>query len=150
MTRQRSRVLAGALAVVLLSAGCSTGRRDSDTSDGPAGVGGATVLLNGQTATDHGSKDVPAGGSQPVEVDSFYFNPTVFKGKAGEKLTLTLTNESKIAHNFSLSEQSIDRDVPAGATVTVSLAFPSSGTLVFFCKIHRSTGMLGGLRVESG
>jgi plastocyanin len=91
---------------------------------------------------------VSGGGSQEVEVDSFYFNPTVFTAKAGDKLTLTLSNDSKTLHNFSLAELKVDRDIPVGGKATVTVTFPSSGTYVFFCKYHRSNGMVGGLQVE--
>lgn len=110
---------------------------------------GATLTLNGMTANDHGTKDVSGGGKQEVEVDSCYFNPTVFTAHPGDKLTLTLSNESSILHNFSLTEQSIDKDIQPDAKITVTVTFPPSGTLVFFCKYHVSLGMIGGLQVES-
>ena len=90
-----------------------------------------------------------AGGSQEVEVDSFYFNPTLFTAKSGDKVTLTLSNDSKVLHNFSVKEQNIDMDIPVGGKITVTVSFPASGTQVFFCKFHRSSGMLGGLQVAS-
>jgi plastocyanin len=110
---------------------------------------GATMTLNGLTANDHGTKDVSGGGKQEVEVDSCYFNPTVFTAHPGDKLTLTLGNESDTLHNFSLTEQSIDKDIQPDAETTVTVTFPASGTLVFFCKYHASQGMIGGLQVES-
>jgi plastocyanin len=105
--------------------------------------------LNGRTANDHGTKDVSGGGKQDVEVDSCYFNPTVFTAHPGDKLTLTLGNESTTLHNFSLTERGIDKDIQPDAKITVTVTFPPSGTLVFFCKYHASLGMIGGLQVES-
>jgi plastocyanin len=111
--------------------------------------GGGRVVLNGENANNHGTKAVSGGGSQEVEVDSFYFNPTLFTAKSGDKLTLTLSNDSKILHNFSVKEQNIDMDIPVGGKITVTVSVPASGTQVFFCKFHRSSGMLGALRVAT-
>ena len=107
------------------------------------------MSINGQTANDHGTKDVSGGGSQDVEVDNYYFNPTLFTAKAGDKLNLTLSNDSKTTHNFSVTEQKIDMDIPVGGKITVSVTFPASGTLTFFCRFHHTSGMVGGLKVET-
>jgi plastocyanin len=131
-------------ALALVAAACG---KSSTTSEGGSS---GTITLGGKTANNHGTKDVSGGGSEEVEVDDFYFNPTVFTAHAGDKLTLTLSNESKTLHNFSLSEQSIDEDVQPDGKVTVTVSFPDSGTLVFFCKYHQSKGMVGALKVESG
>jgi plastocyanin len=149
------------LALALVGAACSS---NSSTAAGSPSVGATTsssasgspceestktITLNGQTANDHGTKDVSGGGKEEVEVDSCYFNPTVFTGHAGDKLVLTLSNESDILHNFSLPEQSINKNIPSDGKVTVTVTFPTSGTLVFFCSIHQSLGMVGGLEVET-
>jgi plastocyanin len=90
-----------------------------------------------------------SGGKEEVEVDCFYFNPTVFTAHTGDTLKLTLSNESSTLHNFSLPDQDIDMDVPADGSITVTVVFPDSGTQVFFCKYHQSQGMVGGLEVET-
>ena len=134
---------------VLIASGCSSSAKKSATSaPTSAGETASTIMLNGQTANSHGTKDVSGGGSQEVEVDSFYFNPTVFTAKAGDKLKLTLSNDSKTVHNFSVAELKIDREIPAGGKTTVTVTFPKSGMLVFFCKFHRASGMIGALQVE--
>jgi plastocyanin len=135
------------LALTLVAAACS--KSSTPTSEGGSS-GGGTITLNGKTANNHGTKDVSGGGKEEVEVDDFYFNPTVFTAHPGDKLTLTLSNESNTLHNFSVSEQSIDQDIQLDGKVTVTVTFPSSGTVVFFCKYHESKGMVGGLEVESG
>jgi plastocyanin len=151
--RDRNRLqlaVAGIMTMAVLMSACSSssGSDSSSGSEGDEGSSG-TITLNGQTANDHGTKDVSGGGAEEVEVDSFYFNPTVFTAHAGDKLTLTLSNESSALHNFSLPDQNIDMDVPADESITVTVVFPDSGTQVFFCKYHQSKGMLGGLEVET-
>ena len=49
-----------------------------------------------------------------LELDDFYFEPTVLTGSAGETLTLDLENEGDTEHIFSLTDQGIDQDVEAG------------------------------------
>ena len=136
--------LASVLAAALLTAACGS----TTASTSSPGAGSGKITVNGEAANDHGTKDVSGGGSQSVEVDSFYFNPTVFTAHAGDKLALTLSNESQTAHTFTITEQNIDKDLAVGANVTVTVTFPSSGTVLFFCRFHRSQGMLGGLKVE--
>jgi plastocyanin len=46
-----------------------------------------------------------------------------------------------------LPEQSVDQDTQAGKNATVTVTFPQSGVLEFFCKYHRSSGMAGELSV---
>jgi len=82
-----------------------------------------------------------------VEMDDFYFGPTVLTGSPGQKLTIELKNESKAGtlHNFTLSDQNIDQDVQADQSTEVTVTFPQSGFLEFFCKYHKSSGMVGEL-----
>jgi plastocyanin len=139
-------VLACLFALTVVGTACS--KSSSAVPSGGEAESSSTTTLNGQTANDHGTKDVSGGGEFELEVDSFYFNPTVLTGHAGDKLTLTLSNESTTTHNFSLPDQNVDKDIPSDGTATVDVTFPSSGTLVFFCKFHQSQGMVGALKVE--
>ena len=110
---------------------------------------GGSITVSGQKANDHGSQDVAGESELDLELDDFYFAPTVLTGSAGETLTLHLENEGSTEHNFSLTDQGIDQDVEAGEKAEVSVTFPDSGTLVFFCKYHQNMGMRGALRVSS-
>jgi plastocyanin len=110
---------------------------------------GASTTVGGQKANDHGGQDVAGESELDLELDDFYFEPTVLTGKAGETLKLDLENEGDTEHNFSLTDQGIDQDVEAGEKAEVSVTFPDSGTLVFFCKYHQDMGMRGALRISS-
>ena len=85
--------------------------------------------------------------SLELEVDNFYFEPTVIKGTAGAQITLKLTNDASALHNFTLTDQAIDQDVPPGQSVEVTVTFPQSGFSEFFCKYHKASGMVGELTV---
>lgn len=106
-----------------------------------------TLQLGGLTYNDHGTVDVRGMTSLEVEADSSYFEPTFLRGDPGQSLKLTIHNESNALHNFSLSAQGIDQDLPAGQTVEVSLMFPASGVQQFDCKYHTGLGMNGELLV---
>jgi plastocyanin len=108
---------------------------------------GGTITIAGREANDHGSKSVSGQDEIEVEMDDFYFNPTLLQGEAGQSLTIELRNEGQANHNFSLTEQNVDQDVAAGEDAKVTVTFPDSGMLAFFCKFHAGQGMVGGLSV---
>lgn len=137
------------VAVILVMAAC--GGDDEKTPTGSSGgeKEGGTITIGDQSANDHGEADVSGESETDVEIDDFYFEPTVLTGSAGEEITLHLENEGDATHNFSISDQNIDEDVDSGDEADVKVTFPDSGTLVFFCKFHQGQGMLGGLEVSS-
>lgn len=98
-----------------------------------------------QPASDHGTKDVKSLTELDVEADDYYFEPTFLQGQPGQKLALTIENESGTLHNFSIPEQQLDKDVPPKSKVTVEVTMPQSGTALFFCKFHGPLGMKGEL-----
>lgn len=106
--------------------------------------GGGTISINGKTANNHGTKDFSGQSSASVEMDDFYFNPTVIKGSAGQTLQIKFENESKTLHNFTLAGKDMG-DVQPGKDQTFTVTFPSSGILEFHCKYHFGSGMVGEL-----
>lgn len=137
------RLFAVVLALALAATACGNENGSEE--------GGGTITIAGQKANDKGTEDVSGASSAELELDNeeslYYFEPTILKGTAGEKITLELSNAGSALHNFSVTDQGIDQDVPTGEKAEVSVTFPQSGTLVFFCKYHQSRGMVGGLEV---
>jgi plastocyanin len=129
---RRLAIALGAIVVVL-------------TACGGGGSGGTKIA--GRSANDHGSQDVTGMTSLQINEKNFYFQPTVLKGTPGQHLTLTLKNSSGTDHNFTLDAQHVNKDINAGQTETVSVTFPSSGIVSFFCAFHEHEGMAGGLQV---
>jgi plastocyanin len=127
--------------MVLLAAGC--GGSSSSTSSSSESGGGGKKTIAGVPANDRGSKNV--SGEAEVELDDFYFEPTVLRGKPGSQVTLELKNEGSTEHNLSIDSQSIDKDVEAGEDAKVTVTFPKSGQLSFYCKYHKDMGMAGAL-----
>lgn len=127
--------------LVLLAAGC--GGSSSGSSSSESGGGGGKKTIAGVPANDHGSKNVSSEAE--VELDDFYFEPTVLRGKPGSQVTLELRNEGSTEHNLTIDSQSIDKDVEAGEDAKVTVTFPRSGQLSFYCKYHKNMGMAGAL-----
>jgi plastocyanin len=143
MRRAATAAFVGVLAVA--AAGCggkSTSGEGGGTTGGEAG-GGQTVIA-GVKANDHGSKSVSENEAK-MELDDFYFEPTVLKGKPGQRVTVELENEGKVEHNFTIDSQGIDKDLEAGEDAKVTVTIPKSGLVSFYCKYHKNMGMAGAL-----
>ena len=143
---------AGVLAVLALGlvpalAGCgSSSSSSSGTTTEKSGGGGGQKTIAGLSANDHGTKTVTK--ETEVELDDYYFEPTVIQGKAGQKVTLELKNEGKIEHNFTLAAQGIDKTLQPGEDAKVTVTILASGAVSFYCKFHKSEGMAGALVVK--
>jgi plastocyanin len=131
--------LLGLLAIAVAGCGGYGNSKSKSTSESEGGK----KQIAGVSANDHGSKSV--SDESEVELDDYYFEPTVLKGKPGQKVTLELKNEGKVEHNFTLDSQGIDKDIEAGEDAKVSVTIPKSGAVSFYCKYHKSRGMAGGL-----
>jgi plastocyanin len=133
------------LAIGMVAAACGKSSSSTPASGGSSGgEQSKTMTINGDKANDHGTKTV-SGGELEVELDQFYFEPTVIKGPAGQKVTLELKNEGSTLHNFSLTDQGVSQDVAGGEDKKVTVTIPQSGIVEFFCKYHKSLGMVGEL-----
>jgi plastocyanin len=129
-------------------AGCGSSSSSSSgtTSESSGAGGGGQKTIAGVTANDHGTKTVAK--ETAVELDDYYFEPTVIQGKAGQKVTLELKNEGKVEHSFVIDSQNIDQTIQPGEDAKVTVTIPASGAVSFYCKFHKSEGMAGALAVE--
>ena len=138
------RVRKDALLALVLTAGLvATACSQSQSEEAEGG----TITVAGMSANNHGTKDVSGESELDLELDDFYFEPTLLTGTAGQTVTIELENEGDAKHNFSLPDQAVDQDVESGQKAQVEVTFPDSGTLVFFCKYHQNMGMRGAIRV---
>lgn len=137
------------LAVVPLLAGCgsSSSKSSSSTESTSSGERGKKTIA-GVQANNHGTKTVSSSGKTEVELDDFYFEPTVLEGKAGQKVTLELKNEGKTEHTFTIDSEKIDKELQPGDETEVTVTIPKSGVVSFYCKFHKSSGMAGAVAVS--
>jgi len=135
-------VLVLASTAALVGAACSKSSSES-------GGGGSTskATIDGVQASDHGSKSISGASSVDVELGNsgsdYFFSPTVISGTAGQKVTVQLSNDGNTAHTFTIDSANIDEELQPGTKTSTTVTLPSSGTLVFYCKFHKSLGMLG-------
>jgi plastocyanin len=93
-------------------------------------------------------------------VDSYFYKPDHVVVRVGLPVELTLISQTTLTpHNFVMKEPDagvvINKDVPAGETVTVRFTATKPGTYPFYCdrkllffKSHREKGMEGILSVN--
>ena len=145
--RQGVVIVAGAL-LLLAAAGCGSSSSNSSgtTSEGSGSGSGGQKTIAGVKANDHGTKTVAK--ETEVELDDYYFEPTVIQGKAGQKVSLELKNEGKVEHSFTIDSQGIDKTLGPGEDAKVTVMIPPSGAVSFYCKFHKSSGMAGALAVK--
>jgi len=135
------------LGVVPLVAGCGSSSSSSSSTESSSSGGGKKTIA-GVQANDHGTKTASSSGKTEVELDDFYFKPTVLQGKPGEQVKVELKNEGKMEHTFTIDSQEIDQDLQPGDEAEVTVTIPKSGAVSFYCKFHKSSGMAGALAVS--
>ena len=146
---RRGVLIVAAFLLLLAAAGCGSSSSGSEggTTTEATGGGGGQKTIAGLKANDHGTKAVEDNGKTEVELDDFYFEPTVLEGKPGEKVTLELKNEGQTEHSFTIDSQGVSQDVQPGDEAEVTVTIPKSGAVSFYCKFHKSSGMAGALAV---
>jgi plastocyanin len=138
---------------LLAAAACSKSSTETVASAPPSASAMTSPEASGMTApvqltgkvNNKGSKALTGMTSTlDVELDNYYLEPTFVKADSGAHVTVTLKNDSKVEHNFSITSLNIDKDVEAGKTETVTVNLPSGTAPVeFFCKYHKGLGMQG-------
>ncbi len=104
--------------------------------------------LGGVIYLDNGTKDVDGKDRQKVKLFDSSYEPTFLRAEPGTQIKLRLSNEGSQLHNVSIPSMNIDEDVPPGGpAVAITVTFPTTGAVPFFCKIHTDQGMKGQLLV---
>jgi plastocyanin len=145
---KRGVVVVAGCVLLLAAAGCGSSSNSSSggTTTEESGGGGQRAIA-GVNANDHGTKPVEDNGKTEVEMDDFYFEPTVLEGKPRQKVTLELKNEGNSEHSFTIDSQNVDQELGPGEEAEVDVTIPKSGVVSFYCKFHKSSGMAGALAV---
>ncbi len=113
----------------------------------PAGpVVPTPITVQGNEVQYHGEQTVSEQASTDMEVNDFFFSPTVLVGTAGQTLTINLNNVGKVQHTFTVKDQ-VDVVLDGGAKMSVEVTFPKSGVLDYVCRFHIGSGMAGQLAV---
>lgn len=118
------------------------------------GLSGLLALTLAGCGDDGPAVDAPV--SSTIEVlgtDSLDFEPDEFAVPAGEEVTVELTSEPTVEHDFVIED--VDGQdlmvvhADPGETATGTFTIEAAGTYTFFCSIpgHREAGMEGPLEV---
>jgi len=133
----RGKLLVLASAMVLLAVGCG-----GDDSSNTASTGAPLVALDG-SINIHGTKDLGSSTKLDVELDDLYFAPTFIKANPGSVVEISLKNDGKVKHTFTIDETKTNVELEAGQKSSVKVTLPAAGALAFYCSIHRGSGMQG-------
>ena len=134
----RKLLVLGFVLVIALSVLAACGGDDDSSSGSPN--------LSGKV-NDKGQKTV-SGDSIELEADDFYFKPTFIDAKPGTKLKVEIENEGQNTHTFTIDAQNVDEEVAAGKKGEAEVTVPQSGSVTFYCRFHRSSGMQGALTAK--
>ena len=132
----KNTALVAAAALGLAACGSGSSDNTSSSSGSPGGAYGAKTAATTKAA---------AASSNEIDMYDNYFKGKTISGKAGSTVTVKLKNEGSNHHNFKIDSQlkQADADVKPGATATVRVTIPKSGTLQFYCEYHKGLGMRG-------
>lgn len=91
----------------------------------------------------------PSSNQIAISMIDILFQPDSVTIPANTPVTLTLTNNGVLPHNFSVDSLHVSVDVAPGQTQTVTITAPA-GTYQFYCNVpgHAEAGMVGTLTAE--
>jgi len=104
------------------------------------------VQLQGKV-NNKGAKTVK-NGKISIEADDYYFKPTFDKAKPGSTVSVSLKNEGKTQHTFTIPSLGIDTVLDPDQKATVSVVVPTGGALGFYCRLHGPNGTQGDLGMQ--
>ena len=132
--RGRGGIVIGVLVgvLVLAAAGCG----GDDGGDGSASATTAapeTTSASATTAAGGGGED-----ELKLTASGTAWDTTSLDMTAGAQVSIEVTNQDGIEHNFTFEAAQADVDLPANEDATVTFTAPAAGTYDFLCKIHPS------------
>jgi len=89
----------------------------------------------------------PAPVSLSVTISNFSFAPNPITVRAGQQLTLNVTNSDSPPHTLAITGGPTTGTLASGAKGTVNFSRPSTGQVQFFCEIHGAARMSGTITV---
>ena len=114
--------------------------------------GGSTGASGGDSAAGHGSEHggeektaAPVDGAPEITLNAvdIDYKPATLELKAGEATNVTVTNDGKALHDFTLEEADVHVNVKPGESKTFALTIDEPGTYEAVCTVagHAKAGM---------
>jgi plastocyanin len=161
MRRENMKKTTGMIAVLLMSvfmAGCTHAATEPATDEAMMEeTSHSSDTMENKEAGEamDGEDKMMEGETEEMTIDSFKFgySEEEITVKAGDTVTLTLTNSEGL-HDFVIDELDVaTKQVDEGETDTVTFTIPADmagQTLAYYCSVgnHRSLGMEGKLIIE--
>ena len=73
-------------------------------------------------------------------VQNFAFHPSCVIARSEQ--SISIANQDSVLHNFTIAGTQVDVDIQRGTTFNGESAGLAPGTYQFFCKYHKSSGMV--------
>jgi len=128
--------------VALIGTACGDDEDDAATTDTTTAA--SSVLPAG--TPDHGT--ATASDGMELELDNFYFGPTVIEATPGQTFKVELFNEGGAPHTFTVDSLGIDVTLAPEERKEVSITAPgTAGTVPFYCKFHQTSSKMQGALV---
>jgi plastocyanin len=134
----RARILIVVAAMGIF--GMSCGSNGNEGSQPPATTPVATTPAPTESPSLN-CTDESSGAVFDLTMQNTSFHPSCVVAKSTQ--SISIENKDGILHNFSITGTSVDVDVQPGSTFNGRPAGVAAGTYSFFCKYHRSVGMVG-------
>lgn len=143
----RKMLIAVAIVALVGTVGCGKSKKSSNTTTTTSGGASASTTeappAAFEGAVNNKGTTTLSAGALSIEQSDFAFSPTFVKATAGATVAVTLKNVGKAEHTFTIDSLSVDQVVQPGATATVNLRLPAGGTVAWYCRFHKSSGMQG-------
>ncbi|HYH92015.1 MAG TPA: cupredoxin domain-containing protein [Candidatus Saccharimonadales bacterium] len=147
----RTRVAAGAMLLLAVTACGGSGTSAGSASTAPASAGPA-VTSSAATVSAAPGSEAPTAGTTAVIVKDFTLDPTDVT-VAGQ-VALAVTNEGPTVHNVAIRDDAgtvlgTTRDLREGESETLTTDLPA-GAYILYCSLpgHESLGITGTLTVS--
>ena len=158
-TRIRGRSLVSLLTLFALGIGTAGavaakhGERKAEKVEAKVSAEPSVAVSTNPSTTASASAPAATGPVVTLAASNFAFNPTTLQTRAGGTVTIRMTNNDVVTHNWALySDQArtqaiFNGDPFAGPNATHDYTFPApaAGTYYFRCDIHPT--MTGTLKV---
>jgi plastocyanin len=114
-----------------------------------AAAGAALTAVLALAACGSSDSGGSAGSGPTVTAKDFSFTPADTAVQPGQSVTVTFKNQGNTEHSLTLDNGSGEVESGAGASTTLTVTAPQSGSLTFHCKYH-PTQMRGTFTVGGG
>jgi plastocyanin len=83
-----------------------------------------------------------------VTISNFSFAPNPITVRAGQQLTLNVTNQDAAPHTLSFTGGGGTGNIAGNGRGTATFTRPAAGQVQFFCEVHGAARMSGTITIK--